>query len=239
MARWPAQGPPIGGGGGHQIEDEGVALTQQDVLNYVGAGVNATDLGGKTVVDIPGTGSDTVIGLHSIFFPATAMYAGITLGALPIAQRAIGAFGQQLKYIPFPSNNRNPNILAYMDWFPPQNWNPPSIFLPTLYWTSEAPSTAGQIINFQITALGRGQGNALGGATDSGLSAFQQGLGGVDDLQIDNATGSATVRTGSKGDWVQFKLRRKASSGNLTGEIQVIGIKIRYFIDKGTSEGLL
>ncbi len=48
----------IGGGGGlsgHAIEDEGVALTQRSTINFVGAGVAATDAGGKTVVTIGAT----------------------------------------------------------------------------------------------------------------------------------------------------------------------------------------
>lgn len=41
-------------GNGHIIQDEGVALPQQPILNFVGPGVTVTDLGGKTVVTIPG-----------------------------------------------------------------------------------------------------------------------------------------------------------------------------------------
>jgi hypothetical protein len=48
----------IGGGGGYAtIEDEGTALTQRTVLNFVGAGVTVTDGGTETVVTIPGGGS--------------------------------------------------------------------------------------------------------------------------------------------------------------------------------------
>lgn len=42
----------LGGGGGHVIENEGTPLTQRADLNFVGAGVNAADSGGKTVVTI-------------------------------------------------------------------------------------------------------------------------------------------------------------------------------------------
>jgi len=42
--------------GGHVIEDEGTPLPQQSNLNFVGAGVTATDSGGKTLVTIPGGG---------------------------------------------------------------------------------------------------------------------------------------------------------------------------------------
>lgn len=45
------------GGVGHVIEDEGTPLAQQTNLNFVGAGVTATDAGGKTVVTIPDGGS--------------------------------------------------------------------------------------------------------------------------------------------------------------------------------------
>lgn len=51
-----------GGGGGHVIEDEGTPLPQRADLNFVGAGVSATDVGGKTVVTITGGGS----GLNSV-----------------------------------------------------------------------------------------------------------------------------------------------------------------------------
>lgn len=39
---------------GHVIEDEGTPLTQRANMDFVGAGVTATDAGGKTVVTIPG-----------------------------------------------------------------------------------------------------------------------------------------------------------------------------------------
>jgi hypothetical protein len=45
---------PGGGGSAHTIEDEGSALTARTSLNFVGAGVTATDSGSKTVVTIPG-----------------------------------------------------------------------------------------------------------------------------------------------------------------------------------------
>lgn len=41
---------------GHAIEDEGAAVAQRGVLNFVGAGVTVADAGGKTVVTIPGGG---------------------------------------------------------------------------------------------------------------------------------------------------------------------------------------
>lgn len=45
------------GGGGHTIQDEGNSLTARTILDFVGAGVTATDSGGKTVVTIPTSGN--------------------------------------------------------------------------------------------------------------------------------------------------------------------------------------
>lgn len=48
-------GTPAAPTAGHVIEEEGTPLTQRANMNFVGAGVTATDAGGKTVVTIPGT----------------------------------------------------------------------------------------------------------------------------------------------------------------------------------------
>ena len=47
--------PNLGGGsGGHSIEDEGVPLLVRTILNFVGAGVTVSDIGGKTTVTVGG-----------------------------------------------------------------------------------------------------------------------------------------------------------------------------------------
>jgi len=51
----PLYNPSAGGGGGYStIQDEGVSLTQRTTIDFVGAGVTATDTGSKTQVSIPG-----------------------------------------------------------------------------------------------------------------------------------------------------------------------------------------
>ena len=54
------------------IEDEGVPLPQRTTIDYVGAGVTVTDVGGKTQVNIPGGGSVTI--------PATNYYIDVNFG---------------------------------------------------------------------------------------------------------------------------------------------------------------
>lgn len=50
--------PPVSGGGYSTIEDEGSPLPPRSTINFVGAGVTATDSGTETVVTIPGSGSN-------------------------------------------------------------------------------------------------------------------------------------------------------------------------------------
>lgn len=48
-----------GGGGGHEIQDEGIALAQEAALDFQGLGVTVTPGVGKTIVTIPGGTSYT------------------------------------------------------------------------------------------------------------------------------------------------------------------------------------
>ena len=50
----------FGGGGYTTVEDEGVALPPRTIMNFVGASVTATDVGGKTVVTINGGGITSI-----------------------------------------------------------------------------------------------------------------------------------------------------------------------------------
>jgi hypothetical protein len=61
------------------VEDEGGALPQRDTINFVGAGVVAADVAGKTVVTIPGgaVGANTdqfVWGANSLLASTAARY---------------------------------------------------------------------------------------------------------------------------------------------------------------------
>lgn len=76
--------PPEGGGGGsaHTIEDEGVDLPDRGTLNFVGAGVTATDSGTKTVVTIPAYTHPNHSGdVVSVADGATEIQAGVVTNA--------------------------------------------------------------------------------------------------------------------------------------------------------------
>jgi hypothetical protein len=99
-----------GVGGGHTIQDEGVALTQRAVMNFVGAGVTVTDAGGKTVVTIAGSSlaSGSAAGQPLIWNGATWVGGTLDLadadartGVLPVANGGTGqsALGSALQVL--------------------------------------------------------------------------------------------------------------------------------------------
>ena len=58
---------PAGGGGYDTIQDEGVAQTKRTTMNFIGAGVTASDVGGLTQINIPG-GAGATTGQATIDF---------------------------------------------------------------------------------------------------------------------------------------------------------------------------
>lgn len=61
---------PSSSGGYSTVEDEGTPVTQQSTINFTGAGVTATDSGGKTVVTIPGGAGSGASGVTEVDFGA-------------------------------------------------------------------------------------------------------------------------------------------------------------------------
>lgn len=61
---------PAAGSGYNTIEEDGTPLTQRTTINFTGAGVTASDSGGKTVVNIPGGAGSGATGTTTVNFGA-------------------------------------------------------------------------------------------------------------------------------------------------------------------------
>jgi len=82
-----------GGGGGYTIvQDEGVALTVRTTLNFVGAGVTATDDGTRTVVTIPGGGAGAVTSVFTRIGAVVAVTGDYTAAQVTNAVSTLGSY---------------------------------------------------------------------------------------------------------------------------------------------------
>ncbi len=270
-----------GKGKGHIIEDEGTPLTQQDTINFTGAGVTAFDSGGKTVVDIPGSipdgvgydeiqeegvglakelvidfqgagvtatpgtgktivtipgggGGDVVVGTQQFGVGSSGIYPGITNPANAIAQREAGTFARQVKFIAFPDGV---DTLAYLDWFPPENWDLGTIKV-KLYWTSELPSVAAETIEIEVSAVAEGNGDAIGGVDFGTPVTITDILLAINEEHLTPQSASITIGgTPVAFDHIQLKFLRDISADNLQGAFQLEGAVVEFTITKGTSVG--
>jgi len=239
MARRQAQGQGGQGTGtsGHQIEDEGTPLAQQEVMNYTNSGVIASDVGGKTQVFIMGAGDNAVIGTQQISLPALTMYSDIDSPANAIKQREVGTFRQQLKYVGF-QNSASFNPIAYIDWLSPQNWDAGTVKL-IAYWSSEFPSVASQVADLQVFGMSRDQADVIGAVAFGSGQSIPATLSGVDELQTNISPSLTILGTPVKGAWIQFMIKRQTIGGidTMAGELQLAGLRLEYTIDTGTSSG--
>ena len=192
--------------------------------------------GGATVSLEGGGGGDTVIGTQQFGVGSQGIYPGITNSANAIAQREAGTFDQQVKYIAFPDSD-TVDATAYLDWFPPQNWNAGTVRV-KLYWTSEFPSVATETIEIEVSAVARSNDDAIGGVDFGTPVAITDTFILIDDTHITSQSGAITIAgTPAKFDWVQFKFLRDVSADTLQGEVQIVGAVLEYTIDAGTSVG--
>lgn len=78
-----SQYPEASTGGGHEIQDEGVAVAQEAVLNFEGAGVTVTEGTGETVVTIPGGGGAPTTADYLVGTANGSLSAEIVVGTSP------------------------------------------------------------------------------------------------------------------------------------------------------------
>lgn len=85
--------PPASGGSGYNlVQDEGGALTARTTIDFVGAGVTATDTGSKTQVSISGGGGGASATTIEVDLGSTL----VTAGKFTITDAAIGTSSKVL-----------------------------------------------------------------------------------------------------------------------------------------------
>lgn len=198
-----------GSGGGHEIQDEGVAETQRAALNFVGAGVSVADDSGNdaTVVTISGGGSGAIS-------TSTAVTAGnltYWTGVNTVGQVATGTLTETATGLEFSATRGlvgGASILSLSSGFnipltaSTSNWN-------TFYNTPSNRITAGTGIDWSS--------NTLNGVYTAGDGITLN----TEDFDCDTASGSVFGCL-STTNWTSFNGRVSSSSIDTSAELDTL-----------------
>lgn len=213
----------LGGGGGHVIEEEGTPLTQRANLNFVGAGVTATDAVGKTVVTIPG-----LTGAQDLFITAPAMWPKFTNGCQFPLPFEIGGTATMQSLDFDQSTDENAQFQVVL----PRNWNNGTITF-TVYWTATSGSGT---VQFEISGVAFSNDDPLSGAFGTAV-VIDDTLIATSDLHISPTSSAMTIAgTPQDGDFLLFNIMRDVSDDTLNADAKVLGVRATLTLDASTSE---
>lgn len=244
-------------GSGHVIEDEGTPLTQRANMNFVGAGVTATDAGGKTVVTIPASISDTaydatswdgvtdvapsknairdkietmgsLTGAQDLFITAPAMWPKATNGCASAAPFEIGGTATMFSLDFDQTTDENAQFQVVF----PRNWNNGTVTA-TVYWTAVGGSGT---VQWEVSAVAFSNDDPLSGAFGTAV-AIDDTLIATNDLHI-SPTSSAITIGGSPADadFIMFNIMRDVSDDSLSADAKLLGVRLTITLDAPTAE---
>ena len=168
-------------------------------------------------------------GLHTIWVPATAMYATTTTGCSALTQVEQTALRPELKVLDFAADADDH---AQFSIAMPKNWNEGVIQFQS-FWTVTGTDTG--LVAWGLTA----QSVVNSGVTNTGFSALTTNTplahsGTSNDLMVSAASGNVTVLNAAADSVTYFMIARDYSAeaaDRQTGVARLIGIKILYTID--------
>lgn len=173
----------------------------------------------------------TTIGAQDLFIGSVAMWPRVTGGCASLAQTEIATSLFNIQTLDFDQTTQE---FAQMQFVFPRNWNHATITA-TVYWT--AASGSGGVVwgisggaysdsDVMTSALGTAQ-----TVTDTFVAA--------NDVHITSTTSAITLAgTPQDADFIAIQISRNPADGSdtLTADAKLLGIRIVYTLDAGTSE---
>lgn len=203
---------------------QGKIWTQSDNTLYFQDGAGTT----KTISD---SSNSLLQGVHTIWVPATAMYATTSNGCSALQQVEQTALRPEIKTLDF---DKDADEHAQFSIAMPKNWNEGVIqFQP--FWIATSTNT-GNVV-WGLTA----QSVADSGVTNTGFSAMvttaaKAHSGTSNDLNVSAKSGNITVLNAAADTITYFMINRDVSADSLTADARLVGIKIFYTINAGNNE---
>ena len=216
---------------GNTITSGTGTLTLAASSTLVTSGANSITLTstGATNVTLPtsGTLGPTVVGLHDIFIPATAMWARTTTGAGGLTKTETAT--NRINYQTFDFDTTTSEFVQF-SWIPPRNYNNGTIKF-TPYWT--AASGSGTVI-WNLAGVAISNDDPLEVAMGT-LQTSTDTLIAAADVHVGPQSASITIAgTPADSDFIMFQISRDISD-TLAVDALLLGIVIEYTIDAATS----
>ena len=216
---------------GNTITSGTGTLTLAASSSLVTSGANSITLTstGATNVTLPtsGTIGTTVVGLHDIFIPASAMWARTTTGAGGLTKTETAT--NRINYQTFDFDATTSEFVQF-SWIPPRNYNNGTIKF-TPYWT--AASGSGTVI-WNLAGVAISNDDPLEVAMGT-LQTSTDTLIAAVDVHVGPQSSAITISgTPADSDFIHFQISRDISD-TLAVDALLLGIVIEYTIDAATS----
>lgn len=210
---------------GHTIEDEGTPVTQRNNMNFTGAGVSVSDIGGKTVVTIPGGGAGSVKYFRNLWMYNVVGAVGYTWNGTSISAptAAITSTAHPHRLFNFSgTNNQHQGI--YFEQQLPSFYTAGANIRVTLNVTA-LTATGGAVFYAGLTQPTAG--NVLGGTTETEWIAQTATFTGVTGYHVVQLTFNFTGTNMSPGDSLLFRVYRDPNdAGDNLGTVGIVSIAI-------------
>ena len=180
-----------------------------------------------------GAGTDTPLlkgGKHTIWVPASAMYANTTAGCSALTQVELSN-GPELKVLDFDTGS---DEFAQFTVAFPKSWNEGTItFQP--FWTISATGT--NTVAWALAGVGFGNSDDINTAFGTAIAVDALAHSGTNGDMMVSAESSAVTISGASADSVTyFQINRNTSTDTHASDARLIGIKIFYDINAGNDE---
>lgn len=193
-----------------------------------GAGVLLLDgaqVGGTATTDLPLISQ--ILGKHTIWVPASAMFPQTTNGCAPITQVELTANQPELMVLDF---DASADEWAQFTVKFPKSWNE-GVIQYRVFWTTTATDTDG--VAWQLSGVARADNEAVAAAFGTAVVVTDDAQGAASEMLVTAFSGDVTISSAAADEVTWLRIGRDVSDANddMTEDARLIGVEITYTID--------
>lgn len=158
-----------------------------------------------------------------ISIPAGSWSPTTTSGCADLATTEAGTNDIDYKTLDFDASS---DEYAFTAFQMPESWNAGTIEFKVI-WTNAGGGSA-ETVDWVLSGRAYADDEAIDQATGTGVTVTDTWIAQGDIHESDWSSAVTLAGTPSAGEWCHFKIMRDVSEDDLTGDAQLVGVKIRY-----------